>query len=73
MIGKKFGTCSLYAESGGVGTCTDRQHPYYLRKCAKWPYRPDQIGWNWETNTPDRFPRCSYKFVKIIKLKEIEC
>ena len=53
MIGKKYGTCALYAEADGVGCCTDRQHPYYLRKCINWPTTPQQIA---------PFPQCSYTF-----------
>ena len=69
MIGKKFGTCSLYAqEANGLGCCTDRNHPYYLKVCSTWPYRPDQIGWNHKTQMPERFPSCSYKFSKAIPI-----
>jgi hypothetical protein len=40
----------------GVGHCSNREHPYYLRGCVDWPTHPGQIT--------DK-PGCTYEFTEI--------
>lgn len=47
------GYCPLFRMQGLLGSCSNREHPYYLSGCNVWPSHPNQI---------EDKPSCTYKF-----------